>query len=99
MKTKYKTLFAILTLILLVSISYAVENTNSTILYGQNSTGGINVLRATDENVLMIELTSNVPVNTVSAFYQTTCPTGWIIADGTQGTPDEWVEISRSNNA
>jgi len=96
MKTIYKISFGILTILLLALLVYA---DNASVLYGQNSTGGINVLRATDENVLMIELTSNVPVNTVSAFYQTTCPTGWIIADGTQGTPDEWVEISRSNNA
>jgi hypothetical protein len=31
---------------------------------------------------------SGIPANTISAFYQETCPTGWIIADGTSGTPD-----------
>jgi len=29
-----------------------------------------------------------VPANTISAFYQSTCPNGWILADGTSGTPD-----------
>ena len=42
MKTKYKTTFTILTLVLLISVVYA---DNTTILYGQNSTGDINVLR------------------------------------------------------
>jgi hypothetical protein len=31
---------------------------------------------------------SGVPVNTISAFNQANCPTGWVLADGTLGTPD-----------
>jgi hypothetical protein len=31
---------------------------------------------------------STVPANTVSAFNQETCPAGWVLADGTGGTPD-----------
>ena len=30
----------------------------------------------------------SVPVNTISAFNQATCPAGWILANGTSGTPD-----------
>ncbi len=33
-------------------------------------------------------LFSNIPANAVIAFNQTTCPAGWILADGTSGTPD-----------
>ncbi len=28
------------------------------------------------------------PANTISSFNQSTCPAGWILADGTSGTPD-----------
>ena len=35
-----------------------------------------------------IRTDSAVPKNTIAAFYQTTCPDGWIPADGTSGTPD-----------
>ena len=28
------------------------------------------------------------PANTISSFNQSTCPVGWILADGTSGTPD-----------
>jgi hypothetical protein len=31
---------------------------------------------------------SGVPVNTISAFNLASCPTGWILADGSSGTPD-----------
>ncbi len=30
----------------------------------------------------------SVPAGTISAFYSTTCPDGWLLADGTAGTPD-----------
>ncbi|MBU6141489.1 hypothetical protein KGO95_00005 [Patescibacteria group bacterium] len=33
-------------------------------------------------------LGSGIPANTIAAFNQSTCPTGWILADGTSGTPD-----------
>jgi len=31
---------------------------------------------------------SAVPQNTIAAFYQDSCPDGWILADGTSSTPD-----------
>jgi hypothetical protein len=33
-------------------------------------------------------LNSSVPANAIMAFNQPTCPDGWILADGTSGTPD-----------
>ncbi len=34
------------------------------------------------------DIKTAVPNGTIAAFFLTTCPTGWIAADGTNGTPD-----------
>ncbi len=31
---------------------------------------------------------SGIPVNTITSFNQATCPTGWVLANGENGTPD-----------
>ena len=40
------------------------------------------------KNGVLFSGSGGTPANTIASFNQSTCPTGWILADGTSGTPD-----------
>jgi hypothetical protein len=56
----------------------------STIYIGNNSLSNVNGSITWGG----VSLGSSTPVNAIMAFNQATCPDGWILADGTDGTPD-----------
>jgi hypothetical protein len=62
--------------------------TTTTSTYKLNVDGIINATDIYKNGVAFVSGGSSVPANTISAFYLTNCPTGWILANGSSGTPD-----------
>ncbi len=64
---------------------------NETGIYNKitNTTGGWTLnLSVLYVNGTQVTGSGGVPANAIMAFNQETCPTGWVLADGTGGTPD-----------